>query len=63
MSESAVLSRPVQLADVPAAGLEIEIVANDDELAALAAAYDLVAVKAADRVRDAHARSRRRSVG
>lgn len=45
MSESAVLSRPVELADVPAAGLEIEITADDHECAMLAAAYDLVAVK------------------
>jgi uncharacterized metal-binding protein YceD (DUF177 family) len=46
VSESAVLSRPVELADVPAAALEVEIVADDHECAMLAAAYDLAAVKA-----------------
>ncbi len=46
MSESAILSRPVEVADIPDAGLEVEIVAGEHERTALAAAYDLVAVKA-----------------
>ncbi|MEX0852046.1 MAG: DUF177 domain-containing protein [Bauldia sp.] len=45
MSGTAILSRPVEVARIPSDGLEVDIVANDEELTALAAAYDLVAVK------------------
>jgi uncharacterized metal-binding protein YceD (DUF177 family) len=44
VSESAILSRPVEVAEVPAAGLEVDITASEQECAALAAANGLVAV-------------------
>ncbi len=46
MIESAILTRRVEAAQVPATGLDIDIKASDDERAAIAGAYDLVAVDA-----------------
>jgi len=45
VSQTAVLSRPVAVARIPATGLDMEIIAGEDERAALAAAYDLRDVK------------------
>ncbi len=46
MSDMRILSRPVVAADIPAAGVDVEIVASPVQRAALAAAYGLVAVEA-----------------
>jgi uncharacterized metal-binding protein YceD (DUF177 family) len=46
MSEAAIFSRPVEVARIPAEGVEMEIGANEQERAALAAACELVEVKA-----------------
>lgn len=45
MSRTPVLSRPVAVARIPATGLDMEIVAGEEERAAVAAAYDLRDVK------------------
>ena len=45
MSDKAIISRMLDAAHLPATGVEMEVGAGDAERAALAAAYDLVAVK------------------
>lgn len=46
MRRTAIFSRPVEIQRIPAAGVDMEIVASEEEREALAAAYDLLEVKA-----------------
>jgi len=45
MSEPILLSRPVAVATIPAEGLAMQVVATDDERAAIAAAYGLLGLQ------------------